>query len=137
MIMTRKQEIYLFEATGFSMWPILKSGNRLIVENTAASSLSAGDVILYRLNEQIVCHRLIKKISSSGSCVLYCRGDVSIFTSDRVDGQMLLGRVMGVVDGDKVINFHSLPYRILNKIMLAAGPLLALAVMASGKLLKK
>jgi hypothetical protein len=135
--MTRKQEIYFFEATGFSMWPFLKPGDKLIVEKIFASSLSAGDVILYRLNNQVVCHRLIKKIKTSGSCVLSCRGDASVFASERVDGQMLLGRVMGVVDGDKVINITSLPHRILNKIMLAAGPLRALVVMAHRKLLKK
>lgn len=135
--MTRKQEIYFFEATGFSMWPFLKPGDKLIVEKISASSLSAGDVILYKLNNQVVCHRLIKKIKTSGSCVLSCRGDGSVFASERVDGQMLLGRVMGVVDGGKVINITSLPRRFLNKIMLAAGPLRALVVMACRKLLKK
>jgi len=73
-IMALKQEspdLFFFEATGFNMWPFLRSKDKLIVKKTSFKDLKIGDIILYVKSNQLVCHRLVKKIKGKQRYLLY------------------------------------------------------------------
>ncbi|MFH1191351.1 MAG: S24/S26 family peptidase, partial [Candidatus Omnitrophota bacterium] len=55
------EDLLFFETSGFSMWPFIRPGERLVIKKSPAQDLRAGDIILYRANNQLACHRLVKK----------------------------------------------------------------------------
>jgi len=52
-------DLFLFETSGFSMWPFIRQGERLLVKRVFPDELRRGDLVLYQQNEKLVCHRLI------------------------------------------------------------------------------
>ena len=64
-------DLSFFETTGFSMWPFLKAGEKLLIKKTPTENLKVGDIIIYRGDNQLVCHRLIKKIKQRERYLLY------------------------------------------------------------------
>ncbi|MFH0827948.1 MAG: hypothetical protein V1919_02140, partial [Candidatus Omnitrophota bacterium] len=55
------QKKHYFEATGFSMWPFIKEQDRIIAEEVKAEELESGEVIIYRAENKLVCHRLVSR----------------------------------------------------------------------------
>ena len=54
------EDIFFFKTEGFSMWPFLKPGGRLIFKKVPPETLRIGDVILYKADNQSICHRLVR-----------------------------------------------------------------------------
>ncbi|MBU2436492.1 MAG: S24/S26 family peptidase, partial [Candidatus Omnitrophica bacterium] len=67
--------LFLFKTSGFSMWPFLRGGQKIIIKKVLVRDLKVGDLILYRKDNQTICHRLIKKTREGQGQMLYVRGD--------------------------------------------------------------
>jgi len=84
--------IVRFEAGGDSMYPLIRSGDRLLVEPVAPRALRRGDVVLARLDRGLTAHRIVRidgdTITTRGD---NCDGDDPPFTPAQ-----LLGRVRAV-----------------------------------------
>lgn len=112
-----------FETTGFSMWPFFKQGRKLIIKKTTVEDLRIGDIILYRSGNQLVCHRLIKKVKLNNEWLLYARGDNSISLPECVNGQMLLGKAIGIMRGaGKTIFLDTRKQQFLNRFIVIIAP---------------
>lgn len=116
-------EVFFFETTGFSMWPFLKAGEKLIIKKTSIDSLGAGDIVLYTNNNQIVCHRLIKKIKQGYGCVLCVRGDNCLSLPEQVTKDKFLGKAIGIVKKEKIISLNTIKQHFLNRMIVIAAPL--------------
>ncbi|MFH1504505.1 MAG: nucleotidyltransferase family protein [Candidatus Omnitrophota bacterium] len=65
-------DLSFFETSGFSMWPFIKQGQKLIIKKILPESLKIGDIILYQEDNQKVCHRLVKKVNKAiNSCFIF------------------------------------------------------------------
>lgn len=118
--------IFFFETDGFSMWPFFKGREKLIVKKSMWEELARGDLIVYRQADQVlICHRLIKKSSSSEQRVLYCRGDASAADCDRVSFDNCLGRVVGHVKGNSYVWHSGFRARLANRLALVLMPICA------------
>jgi signal peptidase I len=118
-------DLYFFETIGFSMWPFLKAGQRLIIKRTSIEDLKIGDVILYLANNQRVCHRLIKKIRHRQGQFLYARGDNSASSPELVSEEMFLGKVAGIVRNGKIISLDGMRQRLVNLVIVRVAPLVS------------
>jgi len=114
--------LIFIEADGFSMWPFLRPGEKLIIKRVTAKALKIGDIILYRLDNQLVCHRLVK-IKEDAGYLLYTRGDNSSSKSEPVKEEMLVGKAIGVLKNGKVINLEGFFWQMLNRFVAMAAPL--------------
>jgi len=136
------RNLFFFEAKGFSMWPFLKGNERLIVKKTPLSYLTPGDLILYSAGphsgagKQLICHRLIRKPEGKSRCLFYTRADASL-GAERVTEEMFLGKVIGIIDNNKLISYDTIKYKLINKAALAIAPLIALAIKIYLVLFKK
>lgn len=110
------------------MWPFIRSGDKILVKNITAEDLSIGDVILYRVNGYLACHRLIKKALSGSEYLLYTRGDNTAGQAQIITADMLIGRVTGVLKRGRVVNFTSLLWMVINRFIAQAGPFVKIAV---------
>lgn len=124
----RVEKLSFFGTTGFSMWPFLKAGEKLIIKKTGIENLRIGDIILYRANSQLVCHRLIKKTGVRGKYSLWVRGDTSTSLPEPVTEQMFLGKAIGIMRNDKMIGLVGLRQQFINRIIVIIAPLLSVAV---------
>lgn len=85
-----------FTATGDSMYPLIRSGDSLLVAPAGPDSIRRGDVVLSRTERGLTAHRVIA-ISSAGSGLQFqtC-GDNAPGADEPFGERELLGVVAGV-----------------------------------------
>lgn len=113
--------LFLLRTSGFSMWPFLKGGERVIIKKIPIEILSIGDIILYRRKDLIICHRLIKKNKNKQNWMLYARGDNSL-GFEFITEQMFLGRVIGILRNNRFINLNTTAQRFLSRFIVITSP---------------
>lgn len=113
--------ISFIETTGFSMWPFLRTKDKLIVKRVSLESLKIGDIILYVKDSQSVCHRLIKKFNRGGQYLLYARGDNSK-SIEFVHKDMFKGKVIGVLRRGRIRNLTKRYQQFINRIVILSNP---------------
>lgn len=82
-----------FRASGDSMWPLIQSGDYLIVEPIAAANIARGDVVLARLERGLTAHRVVEIRRDGASAHITTRGDNApqndaLFTESRLFGRV-------------------------------------------------
>ena len=115
-------DVAFFETAGFSMWPFLRPGQRLIIKPCAVSELKTGDMVLYQNDNQLVCHRLIKKEKHAQEYLLYTRGDNSNYRLECIPESRLKGKVIGIAKESRVINLSNMHFVILGYFMAIFAP---------------
>ncbi len=110
-------DTYLFETSGYSMWPFLLPGDKLVVKKTDINNIRRGDLVLYNIDgERIACHRLLKMNIVDNEYVLYLRGDNSP-TSGIATQQAYRGQVVGVLKKNKMVNLLGTGSRFKGRII--------------------
>ena len=137
MLPLENKNLLFFEASGFSMWPFLKGREKLIVKKLSPSYLTSGDLILYNAGGQLICHRLVRKRKREDKYLLYANADASFGLPDLVTEEMFLGKVIGIIDGNKLISYDRIKYKLINKVALAIAPVIGLAIKIYMALFKK
>ncbi|MBU0634317.1 MAG: nucleotidyltransferase family protein [Candidatus Omnitrophica bacterium] len=117
-----------FKTQGFSMWPFLKTGDKVVISKRPAETLKIGDVILYRTSNKIVCHRLIREVKTEKKRFFYARGDSSTDSAELVDEKMILGKIASVIKNGQVISYLDKRQEIINLIIVYISPLIAGAI---------
>ncbi len=106
------------------MWPFLRGKEKLVVKRMPITDLKLGDLILYKANNQLVCHRLVKKAQAGDGYLIYSRGDVSFGPPEPVDERMFLGKVIGILKNNKITDLEGIRHQVFNRINLFFLPLL-------------
>ena len=78
------------DARGGSMWPLLRTGDRLTVEPATASSLRRGDIAVVARGHGLVAHRVV------ATDPIVTRGDRLPADDGPADDEALIGRVRSV-----------------------------------------
>ena len=120
--------LIFIDASGFSMWPFLKSGEKLIIKKVSVKDLKIGDIILYRTREQLVCHRFVKKLNSEDGYLLYTRADASPNLDEAITEKMLIGKVTGILRKGRVINFMGRWRCFVNRLIVEFAPFLKIGI---------
>jgi len=102
-----QKDLLLIEVKGFCMWPFLKDGQKVLVRKTAGSDLYPGDILLYRGQSGLLCHRLARKENKDGEWVFYCKPDTSPPGDDPVSERVLEGKVAAVFSNNKILSLET------------------------------
>jgi signal peptidase I len=87
---------------GHSMYPLIQTGDILLIEPKSPNRLNIGDIIFYRRPwGDYVVHRLIKK---NGSATLLTKGDNQYNYDPPVSFDEVLGRVIKIEKDGKQVN---------------------------------
>jgi signal peptidase I len=105
-----------FQATGYSMYPAIKDGEIIKVESVEPFQIKKGDVVLYRMKNGIIAHRVIQIERRNGGAPFFLlRGD----TLERCDGvvepRQVIGRVISVERNGYDYELNSTRARIFHK----------------------
>jgi len=121
----QESEVSFFQTSGFSMWPFLKSGQKIIVKRAGSANLKLGDLILYQGDKTIVCHRFINRIKRKDGNFLYTQADASCLSSpEAIKEEMFLGKVIGIMSDNHIINLEQRRQRYINILIIFFAPLL-------------
>jgi len=90
-------KIVRFEAGGDSMYPVIRSGDRLLVEPADARTLRRGDVVLARLERGLTAHRIVRvELRGDAVASITMRGDNCPADDPPFPPDQLLGRVRAI-----------------------------------------
>ena len=91
---------------GLSMFPLISTGDRITV--SPEKSPSIGDLMVFKRNGQMVCHRLVRVFEKDGMKYYRTRGDSFFNFDEPVTLDQILGKVIRIERENL-----SLPRRIL------------------------
>ena len=122
------QDLIFIEVTGFSMWPFLKAGEKLLIKKFSIEDLRVGDIIIYRADNQLVCHRLVKRSKTENGHLLFARGDNSSSLPTLVTEQMFLGKIIGIIKNGQAISLIGIRRRFINRAIVIIAPLVSIGI---------
>jgi ATP-binding cassette subfamily B protein len=83
----------LFRMQGNSMYPILKEGDVGLVQACDPEQLKVGDIVVFKMGEKYVAHRLLR-IQRKGTLTFYtARGDKNLFNDPPFTAEALAGQI--------------------------------------------
>lgn len=113
-------ETVTFEPQGYSMYPVIRPDDAVIVEPVDVGDLKRGDVVVYRrMNSILVMHRIYK--IKGDECWLV--GDNQSAVEGPVDVHQLRGKMISYVRTGKKIDVNDASYVVLTRIWLFLRPI--------------
>jgi len=90
------------------MYPTIKEDETITVQPVAPSGIKMGDIILYRLEEVVIAHRVVRiERGEDGGSRFILRGDASGTLDESVEPAQVLGKVVSVERGGHSIDLCS------------------------------
>jgi len=97
-----------FRAPGRSMYPTIRENETITVEPVAPQDVKVGDIILYRLEESVIAHRVIRIERREGNAHRFILCDDTLGTlDDPVEAEQVLGKVVSVERAGRSIDLYS------------------------------
>src|SRR6266436_8225020 len=81
---------------GTSMQPWMRSKDIALIRQTPIENVRCGDVVLFRRENHLFVHRIVKKQGSLEAAQLLSKGDAHPTTDGILEEQELLGRVVRI-----------------------------------------
>ncbi len=114
-----------FRMKGYSMFPTLKEGDLGRVIKCSADELTIGDLIVFKLNDKLVAHRLIDIVHQNNQQVFVAKGDHNLHKDPPFTANELVGKISSIQRKKRIIKtdslymkFHSFNSRHLSKILI-------------------
>jgi hypothetical protein len=102
-----------FRAPGWSMHPTIRDGELITAEPVAPGRLKWGEIVLYRVGEALLAHRVVGLRRRDGCPQLLVRGDAPGAQDEGVTAGQILARVVFTVRGHKSLRLSTAKARIL------------------------
>lgn len=111
--------------SGKSMLPILF--NRAIIKIILCpfKEIGIGDLVVFKAQDSVICHRLFKKINSGGGLFLKTKGDTASVFDPLVTESEIIGKVITFKKGWLHLNLNNPLSRLIGLFMGAGLPLAA------------
>ena len=108
-----KRMVYRGHPHGTSMWPIIRSGDGIVVEQISAEGIRIHDVLVFSTGgEKLVAHRLVSKEEMEGHTRYILRGDFRRGSDKPVVFQAIVGKVVAIERRGKTILTNSAGHRL-------------------------
>ncbi|HYR02947.1 MAG TPA: S24/S26 family peptidase [Syntrophobacteria bacterium] len=102
-----------FRAPGWSMHPTIRDGEIITAEPVAPAQVKTGEVVLYRVGEALLAHRVVGLRRPDGCPRLLVRGDAPGAQIEGVTAGQILGRVVCAARGQKIVRLSTAKARVL------------------------
>lgn len=92
-----KRMLFQGQLRGRSMWPFIRTGDRILVEQTDPAQLQVNDVLVFQSPAgRTTAHRLIRLDNSRTSPRFITRGDFSLRPDAPFGPERLIGRIVAI-----------------------------------------
>jgi signal peptidase I len=92
-----------FRAEGDSMYPTIRDGETITVAPVSPEAIVRGDVLLCRHGTRVLAHRVVGTTSCGTDHFFVLRGDAKASCDAPVDASAVVGKVINVVRGARLI----------------------------------
>lgn len=82
---------------GFSMFPVIRTGDRITL--CPDKDISPGDIIVFRRNCRMVCHRVVKIFGKNNIRYYQTRGDSFLTLDEPITTDKMIGKVVKIDRG--------------------------------------
>jgi ATP-binding cassette, subfamily B, bacterial len=102
----------LFRMHGNSMYPILKEGDVGMVQQCDPDKLRVGDIVVFKLKDTYIAHRLLR-IQKKGELTYFtARGDKNLFNDPPFTAEALAGQIVQITRGKQLISTNERKIRL-------------------------
>jgi signal peptidase I len=113
-----------FRAPGRSMYPTIKEDETITVQPVAPSVIKMGEIILYLLEGVVIAHRVVRiEQGEDGGSRFIARGDASGVADEPVEPAQVLGKVVSVERGGRIIDLYGRRAKMLRTAHVCASRL--------------
>ena len=113
-----KEDIVEIVASGISMYPTIREGDRVKVDTRINKDLSVGDIIVYESYFFLVCHRIVKSFLKDGERFYITKGDSIKSGYEEVVEPEVMGKAMSITRRGRSFDPYKLRYNKLEKLLL-------------------
>lgn len=89
--------------SGSSMFPLIRDGDDVVIENAAPSRLRPGDIVSYQQGKRLITHVLHSSFPIGRRRLLFCKGLTNNYGDMPVFSDRVVGRVTKIRRGGKTI----------------------------------
>jgi ribosomal protein S18 acetylase RimI-like enzyme len=111
---------------GSCMSPFILPEDIIVVRKIQPENLKKGMVVAYKACESIIVHRFFGYKKEGGHTLLKIRGDLSSGSFEYLRAEEILGYVIAVERGEKIISVDNWRWRVLGLICESARPAISL-----------
>ena len=101
------------EVISRSMLPVLRPGDKIVVQKVGAESLEIGDLVIALRQGEFITHRLV----GLGSKECYTKGDNAHYLDPPVKSESILGKVIAIEREDNIIDLQSPGWKLTNRML--------------------
>lgn len=105
-----------FRAEGESMYPTIRDGEAVTVAPVSPASIVRGDVVLFRHGRRVLAHRVVGVTMSGTERFLELRGDAKAAGDGSVNASAIVGKVINVRRGGRVIALAGARARVRRRV---------------------
>ena len=99
-------------AAGTSMVPTIRPGDAVTIQPVEAEKVATGDILVYANDQAFVVHRVVQAPSNAFGRCLVTRGDRLLKDDAPIPAADLLGRVVCIERGHRLMSLHPVLTRI-------------------------
>jgi len=99
--------------SGNSMTPLIHLGDQVLVSRVVSEHIRSGDIVLFRRDGDMIVHRVLKRHRTDKGIGFSEKGDNTL-TSGLIEADKIIGRVIMVKGGRKMLGFGSPVGRLTN-----------------------
>ena len=96
-----------FKMQGNSMFPTIKNGDEGIRRKCSPNDLKIGDIVVFRLQDLIITHRLIKIEFVNGEKLFTAKGDKNYHRDKPFTGDKIIGQLVAIKRNQQIISMDS------------------------------
>jgi hypothetical protein len=97
-----------------SMFPIIQSNDKVVVEKFVPGLLVIGEIIVFNIGKDLCAHRYIARQEKNGVNEYFTKGDRSFKFDHPVIENKIVGRVTAIERQGKKLNLSRFKYRIMS-----------------------
>lgn len=101
---------------GQSMYPLLRAGDRVRIEH-GATDVRTGEIIVFRANDTLLAHRVLRIIPGGDETHVLTAGDNSTHPDAPVPSSRIVGRVIGVMRAGSYAALDTPTWRLVGRII--------------------
>ncbi|MCC7430889.1 signal peptidase I [bacterium] len=91
---------------GFSMKPFIFDGDKIKIKFIEAKKIKFGDIVVFKSNEKLVVHRIIRTIERHDLLYFWEKGDNRRFPTE-INENDLVGKVVEIERSGKIVSLIS------------------------------
>ena len=117
-----QEELFQKEGNGWfriisgSMHPLIDINDKVLVKRIFPSEVRLGDIILFKSDDALVMHRVIKIEEQNGRMMILQKGDASL-NAGVTDSESIIGKVVAIEKKGKILSLDSGRGKVINNFL--------------------